>query len=64
MVDLKATEAPDGWLGVLAVIACLAVIADLALEHLSPRTAVPAVGSLDNTRFILAAAAAGQPPGP
>jgi hypothetical protein len=57
--DLSATDAPDGWLGVLAFIAALAVLADLAVERLAPQTQVPAIGgSRANTRFILAVAAA------
>ena len=37
----SATSAPDGWLGILAFIASLAVIADLAIERLSPQTQIP-----------------------
>jgi hypothetical protein len=56
----SATGAPDGWLGILAFIAALAVIADLAVERLSPQTVVPSVGgSRVHTRFVLAAVAAG-----
>ncbi len=55
-----AMGAPDGWLGILALIACLALIADLAVDRLSPQTQRPAVGgSREMTRFVLAAAAAG-----
>lgn len=58
--DLTATDAPDGWLGLLAVLAALALIADLALERLSPQTQLPAIGgSRPMTRFVLAAAAGG-----
>jgi hypothetical protein len=58
--DLSATGAPDGWLGILALLACLALIADLAVERLSPQTQVPAIGgSREMTRFVLAGAAAG-----
>jgi hypothetical protein len=50
----------DGWLGILAVIASLAVVADLAIERLSPQTQLPAIGeSRMDTRFILAVVAAG-----
>jgi hypothetical protein len=57
---LTATDDPDGWLGILAVIAALAVVADLAIERLSPQTQLPAMGeSRTNTRFILAIVAAG-----
>ncbi len=56
----SASGAPDGWLGILAFIAALAVVADLAIERLSPQTQVPAIGgSRTNTRFMLAAIAAG-----
>jgi hypothetical protein len=58
-VDLTATDAPDGWLGILAVLAAVAVIADLAVERFSPQTQLPAIqSSRTNTRFILAASAA------
>ena len=54
-----ATGAPDGWLGVLAVLTLLALIADLALERLG-NVAIPAVnGSRATTRVVLAAVAAG-----
>ena len=59
-IDLTGTDAPDGWLGVLAVIALAAAVADLAVERLSPQTQVPAIGgSRTSTRLILVAAAAG-----
>jgi hypothetical protein len=55
-----ATGAPDGWLGILALLAALAVVADLAIEKFSPQTHVPLIGdSRANTRFILAAISAG-----
>jgi hypothetical protein len=51
----SATSTPDGWLGILAFIAVLAFIADLAVERFSPQTTVPMVGgSRTQTRFILA----------
>ena len=57
--SLTATDSPDGWLGVLAVIAALLVIVDLGLERLSPQTEIPAIsGSRVMTRFVLAGAAA------
>jgi hypothetical protein len=57
--DSSATGSPDGWLGVLALLATLGVLVDLALERLSPQTHVPAVsGSRVMTRFVLAVAAA------
>lgn len=59
-VTSTATGSPDGWIGVLAVLAALAVLGDLAIERLSPQTQVPAIGgSRTTTRFILAAVAAG-----
>jgi hypothetical protein len=58
--DFSGTGTPDGWLGVLAVLAALAVIGDLAIERLSPQTTVPAIGnSRTMTRFVLAVIAAG-----
>ncbi len=54
-VTSTATGAPDGWLGVLAVLAALALIADLAVERLSPQTRIPTVGgSRAATRLALA----------
>jgi hypothetical protein len=58
-VTATATGAPDGWTGVLAVLAALALIADLAIERTSPQTHMPAVnGSRTQTRFVLACVAA------
>ena len=55
----SATSTPDGWLGILAFIASLAIVADLAIERFSPQTKIPAISnSRTNTRFILAIAAA------
>jgi hypothetical protein len=57
--DYTATGTPDGWLGVLAVLASLAVLVDLAIERLSPQTQIPAIGgSRAMTRFVLALVAA------
>ena len=57
--SLTATDAPDGWLGVLAVISAVLILLDLLVEQLSPQTAVPAVGgSRTATRFVLALATA------
>ncbi len=56
----SATGSPDGWIGVLALIAAIALIADLAVERFSPQTQIPAIGgSREQTRFVLAAIAAG-----
>src|ERR1700742_3618424 len=53
-----ATESPDGWLGVLGVIASLALVADLALERLS-NADLPAIGGTRAaTRLALAITAA------
>ena len=58
-IDLSATSAPDGWLGILAMLAALAVVVDLAVERFSPQTHVPSIGgSRESTRLILAVAAA------
>jgi hypothetical protein len=58
-VTSTATGTPDGWLGVLAVIAALALIGDLAMERRSPQITVTAIGgSRTMTRLGLAAFAA------
>jgi hypothetical protein len=54
----SATSTPDGWLGVIALIGCLAIIADLAVENFSPQTQLPVLNSRANTRFVLAVAVA------
>jgi hypothetical protein len=55
-----ATGSLDGWTAILAVLACLLIIIDIAVERLSPATTVPTIGSgRTNTRFVLAATAAG-----
>jgi hypothetical protein len=57
-VTLTAVDAPDGWLGVLGLLASLAVIADLALDRLGA-TDLPSIGgSRAGTRLVLSAAAA------
>lgn len=54
-----ATGAPDGWLGILAVLALILVIVDLAIERFSPQTTMPSVtGSREMTRLVLVGAAA------
>jgi len=59
-VSFTATGSPDGWLGVLALLCTIALVADLAIARLSPQTQLRAFGgSRENTRFVLAAAAAG-----
>jgi hypothetical protein len=58
--DFTATDAPDGWLAVIAVLVLLAFVADLVIEKFSPQTQLPEIGgSRTNTRFILAAVAVG-----
>lgn len=58
--SVTATGAPDGWLGILAVLVAVALIADLAIERLSPQTRLPAINnSRPQTRFILACVAGG-----
>jgi hypothetical protein len=55
----SATSAPDGWAGVLAMIAALLVLVDLLIERLSPQTTLPNLGgSRTTTRLYLAGAAA------
>jgi hypothetical protein len=54
-VTATATDAPDGWLGILAVLSAIALIADLGIERLSPGTTLPNIGgSRTQTRFVLA----------
>ena len=56
----SATSAPDGWAGILGMLASLAILADLLIERLSPQTTLPNLrGSRTATRFVLAAVAAG-----
>jgi hypothetical protein len=57
--SLAATDAPDGWLAILAVLATVTAIADLGVERLSPGTALPSIrGSRSETRLVLAGLAA------
>ena len=52
------TGAPDGWLGVLGVLAALALVADLVLERLTTAN-LPAIGGdRGRTRLALAIVAA------
>ncbi len=54
-----ATGPPAAFLGVLAVLATLAVLLDLLVQHLSPETSIPTIGdSRPFTRYVLAIAAA------
>jgi hypothetical protein len=51
--SLTATDDPDGWLGILAVLALLVLLADLAIERLSPQIQLPAINNdRAHTRFI------------
>ncbi|HWE32951.1 MAG TPA: hypothetical protein VG410_05655 [Solirubrobacteraceae bacterium] len=53
-----ATGDPDSWCGILAAIIVIVLIADLAMERLSPQTQLPALGgSRATTRLILTAVA-------
>lgn len=57
--SLTGADAPDAWLGVLAVMACAFLLADLATERLSPDTKVPSLAAgRPATRFALACSAA------
>jgi hypothetical protein len=59
IVSFSGTDAPDGWAGILAVLASLAIVGDLLIERLSPQTTLPNFGgSRTATRFRLAVAAA------
>jgi|SRR5450755_283769 hypothetical protein len=56
--SFTATDSPDGWLGILAVLSALALIADIAIERLT-QTELPTIGGdRASTRKILATAAA------
>ena len=56
---LTATDAPDGWLAILAMLATVAAVADLGIERFSPATSLPALrGSRTETRLLLAGFAA------
>jgi hypothetical protein len=57
-VTSTATGAPDGWLGVLAVIAVFAVVGHLAVDRLSDSRPPALAGSPELMRFLLACAAA------
>jgi hypothetical protein len=58
-IDLTAIDAPSGFLGVLALIAAIVLIADLAIERFSPQTTLPMLGgSRAMTRLALAGATA------
>jgi len=55
-----AVDAPDAFLGVLALLSCAFLVADLGFERLSPETHVPSIASdRETTRYVLACVAAG-----
>lgn len=53
-----ATDAPSGWLGVIGVLAALALIAQLGVERLSSARMPVVGGSQAMTRLVLAMVAA------
>ena len=58
--SLTAVDAPDAWLGVLALLSSAFLAADLAFERLSPQTRLPSLADdRQTTRFVLACVAAG-----
>lgn len=58
-VSSSGTGSPDGWLGVLALIAALLLVIDLLVERFSPGTELPSLsGSRTMTRLALAGLAA------
>jgi hypothetical protein len=58
-INFTATGAPDGWIGVLALLCSLGIVVDLAIERFSPQTHLPVLGdSRETTRFVLAVATA------
>ena len=58
--SLTGVDAPDAWLGVLALLSCAFLVADLGFERLSPQTRVPSIAAdRETTRFVLACVAAG-----
>lgn len=59
-LSATATQSPDGWLGAIALLAAVALIADLAIERLSPHVHVPSLTQgRAATRFLLASIAGG-----
>jgi hypothetical protein len=58
--SLTATGSLSGWTAIIAALACVAIIVDIAIERLSPGTAVPNLGgSRTQTRWVLALVAVG-----
>jgi hypothetical protein len=57
--SLTGVDAPDAWLGVLALLSCAFLAADLGFERLSPQTRLPSIAEeRETTRFVLACVAA------
>ena len=57
--SLTAVDAPDAWLGVLALLSSAFLVADLGFERLSPETRLPSIAAdRETTRFALACTAA------
>jgi hypothetical protein len=57
--SLTAVDAPDAFLGVLALLSCAFLVADLGFERLSPQTRLPSIAAdRETTRYILACTAA------
>jgi hypothetical protein len=55
-----AVDAPDAFLGVLALLSCAFLVADLGFERLSPQTQLPSIAAdRETTRYVLAWTAAG-----
>ncbi len=53
--SFSATQYPDGWLGVISLLAALALVADLVIERLAPHVPVPSIaGGRAPTRFAIA----------
>ena len=58
--SLTATGSSSGWTAIIAALASVAIIADIAVERLSPGTAVPNIGgSRTQTRWVLTLVAVG-----
>ena len=58
--SLTGVDAPDAWLGVLALLSCAFLVADLGFERLSPQTQLPTIAAdRETTRYVLACTAAG-----
>jgi hypothetical protein len=58
--SLTGVDAPDAWLGVLALLSCAFLVADLGFERLSPQTRLPSIAAdRETTRYVLACTAAG-----